>query len=69
MMQAICQLAPTVITLPTLPQIRSTTDDLFASRGLPNFILGVDGTHITLGLHHSEKDLPSGIQTQDFWCR
>jgi hypothetical protein len=49
--------------------MRSTADDLFASHGLPNFILGVDGTHITLGLRPSEKDLPPGIQTQDFWCR
>ena len=42
---------------------------LFTRFGLPNFALGVDGTHIRLSVKPSEAELPAGVRPQDFWCR
>ncbi len=37
--------------------------------GLPNFAMGVDGTHIMLGVRPTQRELPAGLEVQDFWCR
>ena len=54
--------------MPSRTEMRRTSDFFFQKYGLPNFALGVDGTHILLGLRPSEKEMPPGVQTQDF-CR
>ena len=49
--------------------MRATADHFEQKYGLPNFALGVDGTHVRLGLRPAQKDLPPGIHPQDFWSR
>ena len=65
---ALCQLAPEVIQMPTQSEMEVSAAHFEHRFGLPNFALGVDGTHVRLGLRPSEKDLPNGVNPQDFWC-
>jgi hypothetical protein len=66
---AICQLAQNTIQLPTRSEMRRASDNFMDKYGLPNFAMGVDGTHIMLGVRPAEKELPRGLEVQDFWCR
>lgn len=59
---AICQMAPFVIKLPTRVEMRRTADYFQARYGLPNFALGVDGTHIRLGVRPNKNEIPNGVQ-------
>ncbi len=65
--EALCELAPEVIQMPTLEEMRQSATHFEHRFGLPNFILGVDGTHVRLGLRPFAKDLPNGVNPQDFW--
>ena len=58
--KAICGLAPEVITMPTPSEMRHSSEHFEARFGLPNFILGVDGTFVRLGLKPRISDLPQG---------
>jgi len=66
---SICRLAPNTIQLPSRSEMRRTSDNFMDKYGLPNFAFGVDGTHIMLGVRPTERELPPGLQVQDFWCR
>lgn len=66
---AICRLAPNVIQLPSRSEMRRSSDYFMNKYGLPNFAMGVDGTHVMLGVRPTERELPHGIEVQDFWCR
>jgi hypothetical protein len=66
---SICRLAPTTIQLPSRSEMRRTSDNFMDKYGLPNFAMGVDGTHIMLGVRPTQRELPAGLEVQDFWCR
>ena len=55
--------------LPTHQEMLKTSETFFNKYGLPNFSLGVDGTHVMLGVRPRENEIPAGVQVQDFWCR
>jgi hypothetical protein len=58
--RAICQLAPQFVTMPTEQEMQVTSNHFQNRFGLPNFIMGVDGTHVRLGIRPLEADLPPG---------
>lgn len=66
---AICHLAQNVIHMPTIREMRSTSQKFLDKYGLPNFAMGVDGTHVHLGVRPCQNDLPVGVFVQDFWNR
>jgi hypothetical protein len=67
--RALVALSDQLIAMPTIAEMRASSEKHWEKYGIPNAPLGVDGTHIRLGKLPSQIELPAGLVPQDFWCR
>ena len=65
--KAILTFKAQVIKMPTIQQLQSTAQNMENRYRLPNFGWAIDGCHVLF--EEKPRDLPNGVNPQDFWCR